>query len=225
MSEQPTPTGPEEGAPQTAGEQSTQDPGIVDQLSTRFDQLEGGLGEIRDWITGQQADPYAPQDPYAQTEAYQPQQLDPYGQPVQGEGQALDPQMVQQMIQQGINQGLAPIQQHLLGQQLNALADKYPDMRTPEVLAKIDQTTGQIAQRMGNPNLATDPEIVEMAYMAHRAQQLASQQTPAGQHNEGATLEQSGAAPPQEPTDPADELFGPRDPNTPKGPFGSWAVR
>lgn len=213
-----------EGTPaETGGDATTQDPGIVDQLSSRFDQLEGGLGEIRDWIQGQQPqeEQFGFEDPYQQQ-----QQFDPYtGEPAQQEPQQLDPQMVQQMIQQGINNGLAPIQQHLLGQQLNALADKYPDMRNPDVLTQIDQTTGQIAQQFGNPGLATDPRIVEMAYKAYRADQLASQQTPAGQHTEGASLEQSGAAPPQEPVDPADELFGPRDPNVPKGPFGAWAQR
>lgn len=215
-----------EGTPAETGGEQTQDPGIVDQLSSRFDQLEGGLGEIRDWIQGQQPqeEQFGYEDAYQQ-QFQQQQQFDQYGQPVEQEPQQLDPQMVQQMIQQGINQGLAPIQQHLLGQQLNQLADKYPDMRNPEVLAKIDQRTGQIAQRLGNPNLATDPEIVEMAYMAHRAQELASQQTPAGQQQGEFSLETSAASPPQEPVDPADELFGPRDPNVPKGPFGSWAQR
>lgn len=219
--QQPAP----EGTPAETGGEQTQDPGIIDQLSGRFDQLEGGLGEIRDWIQGQQPqeEQFGFEDPYQQQQ--QPQ-FDPYtGEPVQQEAQQLDPQMVQSMIQQGINQGLAPIQQHLLGQQLNQLADKYPDMRNPDVLQQIDQTTGQIAQQFGNPNLATDPRIVEMAYKAYRADQLASQQTPAGQQQGEFSLETSTASPQQEPADPADELFGPRDPNVPKGPFGAWAQR
>ncbi len=213
-------------APQNdAPAEQAPEPNIVDQLGSRFDALEGTIGELQQsWQSQQQPqeDMYEPQaiDPYGYDQQQQGQ-VDQYGNPVEQQG--MDQRQIQSMVEQGINKGLEPIQQYMLGQQLSQLTEKYPEMQDPKVIQQLDQTTGMLAQQFGNPALATDPRIVEMAFKAYRADQLASQQTPAGNQSD-VQLEQSGATPPAQEQDPGDQMFGPRR-NAPSGPFGGWAVR
>ena len=70
------------------------------------------------------------------------------------------------------------------------LAEKYPDLKNPEVAQAISQRLGYAAEAYGNDLLKTDPGLVELAVLAHRAQTAAASEVPADQaRNQGANLE------------------------------------
>lgn len=186
----------------------TQAPDITQQLSERFDQLSGQMDQLtQGWQQFQEAAYEPEQDQYAQQFD---QQQDPYGQ--QPQMDLSDPNQLAQFIDQRAqaiaDQRTGPIQQQITTQQLQALAGKYEVLQDPEGLKAIDQVTGRIAQQFGNPNLATDPYIVELAVKAHLSDQFASKQQPIGDvQGQQAHLEGSGASQQQPEQDPLDEIF------------------
>lgn len=214
-----------EAAPETQGAEApeTQGPDITQQLSERFDALSGQMEQLtQGWQQFQES-------------AYEPEQYDQYGNPTQqdpyGQQQEQfqpdlsDPNQLAQFIDQRAqaiaDQRTGPIQQQITAQQLQALAGKYEVLQDPEGLKAIDAVTGRIAQQFGNPQLATDPFIVEMAVKAHLSDQFASQQQPISQvQGQQAHLEGSGATPQQPEQDPMDTYFPADQQRRPDSPFG-----
>jgi hypothetical protein len=213
---------PETPATGTTEAPETQAPDITQQLSERFDQLSGQMEQLtQGWNQFQEAayepeqDPYS-QDPYAQ-------QQDPYQQQ-QPQVDLSDPQQLAQFIDQRAqaiaDQRTGPIQQQITAQQLQQLASKYEVLQDPEGLKAIDGVTGRIAQQFGNPQLATDPFIVELAVKAHLSDKFASQQQPIGDvQGQQAHLEGAGATPQQPADDPMDKYF-PADQGPSNNVFG-----
>jgi hypothetical protein len=217
---------PEAAPDQGAEAPEAQGPDITQQLSERFDQLSGSLDEK---FAELQSSLYEPEDPYGQQQYQDPyaqQQQDPYGQQNQQPQMDLsDPQQLAQFIDQRAqaiaDQRTGPIQQQITAQQLQALAGKYEVLQDSEGLKAIDQVTGRIAQQFGNPALATDPFIVELAVKAHLSDQFASQQQPISQvQGQQAHLEGAGASPQQPEQDPLDDIFPPDSQQGPKSAFG-----
>lgn len=70
------------------------------------------------------------------------------------------------------------------------LVQKYPDLKKPEVAQAISQRLGHAAESYGNDLIRSDPGLVELALLAHRAQTGAANEVPADQaRNQGANLE------------------------------------
>lgn len=88
------------------------------------------------------------------------------------------------------------------------LAERYPRLRDPEVLADVGGALDQAAEVYGNPAMRNDPHMVEIYYLAHEAMRAASNgeqfQPPAS----GAAIE-TGAGPsaPTEPGDPVENAW------------------
>jgi hypothetical protein len=131
-------------------------------------------------------------------------------------GMVLDPDglqsYIQQQIQQGVQsqmeqttQGLQQVQQFLQDQELDGLADDYPELQQPEVATKLAQEANAWAQSRNMPQLATDPEFVEMVYLAGKAMEQAQQGVPAG--DQGVHLEGGSGNPGQPTVDATQERF------------------
>lgn len=214
-----------EGA-QTAPEASTtetpQQGAPTDALMARIDEMsqqlgklvaepapdfQGGLSDV--YAEGAQSDDVPFEQGYQDYEqdGYQPGQYQPeYGtDPAQAQQQAMQQlqSYITEQVQQGIQQNLTP---HLQRQRANELERQYPDLADPQKAAKVVQATAQYAQRMGRPELARDPELVELVYLAEQARNSAAQETPAD-GGQSVHLESGGAAPQQPEEDAGDRML------------------
>lgn len=110
---------------------------------------------------------------------------------------------IAQQVQQGVQQHVTP---YIQQQRANELERQYPDLADPKKAGEVVQATAQYAQKLGRPELARDPQLVELVYLAQQARSNASQETPAG-GEQGVHLESGGAAPQAEEMDPADRML------------------
>lgn len=216
-------------APQAAEAQAQPDLGA---LMSRMDQIAESVQSLtpqqpNDSWQGPISDlPYAPEPDYGSPEPaydpgqqYQPGQYEPdYGMdPQQAQQQAY--QQLQDYIGQQVTQG---IEQHMTPfirtQKANALEQKYPDLKDPVKAGEVVKATAQYAQRLGKPELARDPELVELVYLAQDARNRASQQT-AADGEQDIHLEGSGAAPQAQEMDAATAMLM-RNGIDPQNPWG-----
>lgn len=123
--------------------------------------------------------------------------------------QPIDPrdQRIEELAQQ-----VQQMSERELDGQLNAIEKKYPDILEPAIFAPLQQRLQSLAQRHGEQVL-TDPEVVETAYQAVKAQQADAAAVPAQQAaTSGATLETSAGRAQTGGEDPsaqyADKLLG-----------------
>lgn len=78
-------------------------------------------------------------------------------------------------------------------QQAEALEQKYPDLADDE---KSDMYIGiakELAERLGKPELAIEPEWLERVYLSEKAKETAGDEIPAG-NEQGVHVERGGAA-------------------------------
>lgn len=127
--------------------------------------------------------------------------------PLEGDDQLLTE--LRQMMREEAESAFMP---HLQQQEaerrekaIHALAEKYPDLKTPDVLDVVGERLGLMAKRYGQPAITTDPEWVETVYKAYKAEAAAAAETPAEGGVPGASLEQGGAPPAPEPEVSPDE--------------------
>ena len=132
--------------------------------------------------------------------------------PEQAEG-GIDPELLQQLLgdQQGLEpQAETPQQDPRIDQvidyltereerentkALNSFASENPDIRKPEVLEEVIVRTTEFAERAGDPNLRSDPFVVEQAYKAVMADRAEAAEVPAAEaRNQGAPLETDAGA-------------------------------
>jgi hypothetical protein len=218
MSDMDGQTAPTTEAPDAPQEQSVPDPVMarLDEMSQQISKMtapptpepQGGLSESL--ANGFPEGDTAPEYDYGQgfdDTGYQPGQYAPdYGMDPQAQQQAAMAQLqsyISEQVQQGVQQQLTP---HLQRQRANELERTYPELQDPQTAASVVREAAQWAQRMGRPELARDPELVELAFLAGKARQSAAQETPAaGEH--GVHLESGGAAPQQSEEDAGDGIL------------------
>lgn len=83
-----------------------------------------------------------------------------------------------------------PILQERQDEQLNALAEKFPDITSPEIFGKIGPALQNLEQELGVENARLSPRLVEMAYKAVKAEAADAAAAPAEQAaNHGASIE------------------------------------
>jgi hypothetical protein len=128
-----------------------------------------------------------------------------------------DPAAMQQLIEQQaeriVEQRMAPLtqqfqqmQQGMTAEKLDALQAQYPDLQDPAKAAEVVDDVVTRAQAWGNPELANNPEFVEMVHLSRLGRAM-PQETPAGQGPE-AHLESGGGGGPAEPeADPFDAII------------------
>lgn len=205
----------EADAQQTAAEapQDTQVAPQNDALMSRLDEMSQQIQSLAkppepQWQGGISDLPYAEGEPSRGFEqqpefgaAYDPSQYQPgqYEPDYGMDPQAQQAQAMQQLqsyisdqVQQGVQQAITP---HIQRQKADELERRYPDLADPQKAGQVVQATAQWAQRMGRPDLARDPELVELVYLAEQARTRAAQETPAENGSSGVHLETGGAAP------------------------------
>jgi hypothetical protein len=103
-------------------------------------------------------------------------------------------------------------------QELNNFAEKHPDIREPEVLNGVLENLAPLSEQFGQAAY-TNPKLVRMAYLAHKAEAAAAAETPAEAVGRGAVLETgAGAGTPESEPDPEkaykERIFGQGAQNT-----------
>lgn len=105
---------------------------------------------------------------------------------------------IDQRVQQGIQQAVSPLQEQVAEarreQDFAALVGEFPELGEEQTATQVLQMTGQLAEMSGHPELAGEPWLVRLTYMAGRAADAAQQEqgeTPAPAHLESG----AGAAP------------------------------
>jgi hypothetical protein len=78
---------------------------------------------------------------------------------------------------------------------LNALAEKYPDLKKAEYRGPIQQALNTAAERNNNEWIRTDPELVEALFLAQKARETAEQQRATEQEAKDAATLETGAGP------------------------------
>lgn len=169
--------------------------GISDQFGTDQFQPDPGFDQQGFDPYGQQADQYQPGQ-------YAPDQ---YQDPQQAQAQAMEQLQgfIREQVQQGVQQQVTPWMQQ---QRANELERQYPALADPKTAGEIVAQTAQYAQKLGRPELARDPQLVELVYLAQQAKTSAAQETPAD-GGQQVHLESGGAAPQQEEVDPATRML------------------
>jgi hypothetical protein len=188
----------------TEAQQEAPQAQVPSEVMERLDELNGRFGQLEPLLQG-----------LGQQE--EPEQEQPgFDEHFDENGMVLDPDglqsYIQQQIQQGVQsqmeqttQGLQQVQQFLQDQELDGLADDYPELQQPEVATKLAQEANAWAQSRNMPQLATDPEFVEMVYLAGKAMEQAQQGVPAG--DQGVHLEGGSGNPGQPTVDATQERF------------------
>lgn len=91
-----------------------------------------------------------------------------------------------------------PILQERQDEQLNALAEKYPDITSKEIFSKIGPALQNLEQELGVENARLSPRLVEMTYKAVKAETADAAAAPAEQAaNHGASIETQAGQTPQ----------------------------
>jgi hypothetical protein len=136
--------------------------------------LEGQTGDEPE----QQVEPQAGEGPEAQHPGLQ----SPEAQAQMEEAKALIASVVQEQV--------TPLQQELAARDMKALADRYPDINSKEVLSPLTNQINELVALTGNPDLIYNAQIVERLYKVVKAEQADATAVPAEQAaTQGASLE------------------------------------
>lgn len=192
-------------------DEMSQQIGQLTQAAPAEPQWQGGISDLP-YAEGDQSQQFDPGfDPYQQQfqgpDQYQPGQYapDPYQDPQQAQAQAMQQlqSFIAEQVQQGVQQHVTP---YIQQQRANELERQYPDLADPQKAGEVVAQTAQYAQKLGRPELARDPQLVELVYLAQQARSQAAQETPAD-GDQGVHLESGGAAPQQEESDPVTRML------------------
>jgi hypothetical protein len=197
----PEPTG--EGQSPEATPQTPEWQGPIDELGNRLGEVSDGMRQLMSRIPEQQAEP----------EPDFGQQLESLYDDSGFADPAAIQQLIQQQVQSGVQQAMAPLAQQfqemrqgMTAEKLDALQSRYPDLQDPQKAAEVVDDVVTRAQAWGNPELANNPEFVEMVHLSRLGRAM-PQETPAGQGPE-AHLESGGGGGPAEPeADPFDAII------------------
>lgn len=197
--ESPETTATAEATPESGAEQSTPAPDVSEQLQA--------LNARLDTIAPLSPDEHDPNELFGLLSGEEDLGEGEYDEQPQGAGTdqpaADDEQQIEQAFQEAIRERVADEVSPYLEQlelerregALAQLAQKYPDLRKPEMLAAIQGRLSHAADRYGNPALLTDPGLVEQALLAERAVAAAANETPAQEARaQGAAVETGAGA-------------------------------
>lgn len=182
---------PPEAAPAAA---APEDPimAAVNSLGSKLDEALAGreqqaaapVDDPMDFLDALEGDP---DEPTATVPEQQPQgQLDPEAQRQVEEFE----QFVDARARGIAEQMITPIVQEQRENAIRGLFQKYPDMASPEVKGPLVAQMQNIARRSGNDGVLSDPDMIEMAYMAVKAKLANAAEVPAETVGDnGASLE------------------------------------
>jgi hypothetical protein len=180
-------------APEATPQEPTGDPRIDALLDRQAEQADA-MRALMQRIPEHQAEPQ--QDFAQEFEALYDD--NGYADPAQMES------FIQRQVQAGIEQAMGPLAQQfnemrqgMTAEKLDALQTRYPALQDPEKAAAVVDEVVTRAQAWGNPELANNPDFVEMVHLSMQGR-AAAPETPAGQGPES-HLETGGGGSPSEP--------------------------
>lgn len=167
-------------APTTTEAQEAPQPQVPQELTERLDELSGRWDQLEPLLQGLQ--------PQQQEEQQQQPGIDEY---LDENGLAIDPDGLQGFIaseaQRIATEQVGPLQQQMqsmqdaiVDQDIDALAEDYPELQDEGTAKNLAQRAQQFAAQNQMPQLARNAEFLEMLYLAGRAMQQAQQEVPAG---------------------------------------------
>jgi hypothetical protein len=171
----------------------------------RLEGLDGRLGRVEPALAALAPEEPGEQNPLAELEAlFAPDEPDPADQAAL-DGRALlqGLQAMQQQTssatEQQVQEALAPVMQQLSSLQVRldaeALTQKHPDLEKPEVFQPVVENARELATRLGQPELSTSAQFIELVYLSELAKKVAAGEVPAGQGREFALENGAGGAP------------------------------
>lgn len=169
-------------------------------LMDRLDEVSSDFGSRLESLEGRLPEPTAEPEPDPWAELIgspEPEPEEPAVDPrqfVQALQQATQAS-TQQQVEQIVGPLMSEVQQMRVNQAAQDLETRYPDLKDPEVAASAVEQAMEWAARMGQPGQAPHPALVELAFLASKAQQAAQSEVPADGAN--VTLEGGGGAPHQ----------------------------
>jgi hypothetical protein len=205
--------GQQQGA-ENGGQQGNGDGG--QDLAALLAQQQASQQEMFDYL---RTEPWKAEEPEAQQQEPEPLDLsfldmdDPAYDPntVADRLGSLIDQTVSQRLEQGIQQAVGPIQEQVQQQQrqqeVAALVGEFPELGEKETGEAVLRMAGQLAEAHGHPELANEPWLWRMTYLAGRAVDAAQEEqgdVPAPAHLEGG----AGAVPGGEGADLGDAIVG-----------------
>lgn len=196
-------------APETGGEAEAAAEGApaegtagldLGPLSQRFDQMEERIGPMLERIEqglpapeGGEPEAGAEEgDPFAGVDLDALFGADGQPDPAAAE-QVL--QSMQAATQAAVGPLAAEVAQMRADRQAEVLTTQYPELNDQATLDWVARDAAERAHSMGDPNLARNPGIIELVYLAGKAQRTAAQETPAGTEGAAALEGGGGAAP------------------------------
>jgi hypothetical protein len=184
------------GAPEQ-GEQQQQEGGdrlydaftaFQQDMTGRFEALEQRIPEP------QQPEPEPEPDAF-DASMFQPQDYGDDGQlSAEAQSRALQ-ELVDRRVQAAVSPVLEQREDDRRAAEADALEEKYPELADEKVYQPVIQQALDFAGRLGNVELAREPALIEMLYLAGRAQASSAQEVPAGSQP-GVPLERGGSAGP-----------------------------
>lgn len=166
----------------------------IEDLGQRLGEVSEGMRALMSRIPEPEPEP-------------EPNYAEQLGELFEEAGGAPDPaqleQFIAQRIEAGVQQGVSQvqaqvgqIQQTLTNQEIDALEDRFPELKEGDAGAKLVDAAVERAQAWGVPQISA--QFLETVHLAMKAGELAQQETPAGQGPE-AHLETGGGAAPAQP--------------------------
>ncbi len=164
------------------------------EVGSRFDRLEQGKQEPETQDEPEDDDPLAGYD-----FAFEDRDYDAEGR-LTGVAQMRGmQQMMRQIAAEQVDQVRAERADDRRAAEADALEQRYPKLADSKEQQKYVDLAVDEARRLGSPELAREPNFLEMVYLAAEAREQAGREVPAGQ-DPGVTLERGGGAPPAEQT-------------------------
>lgn len=208
---EPTTDAPQEAPAEQAAVPNDAVMARLDEMSQQLGALtqqpepewQGGISDMP-YMDDQGFEPDFQQQPYPQQE-YQPGQYAPdNGLVDQQQAQAQAMAQLQQYIATQVQQATQPI---VIEQKVKELERQYPELADPQNAQKVFNEAVLYAKRMGNPEMARNPELIELVHLAQQARSNAAQETPADDGTNSVHLEGGGAAPTEPEMDAADRML------------------
>lgn len=154
-------------------------------ISDRVDQLAGQFGQFQQLIESRLPEPSAP-EPEEEPDVWAPFFSDEETEP-EPQGPAFDPAALQQAVEAAIAQRLGPVQDQLTqlrtNHDLNALYERYPDLKEPETRQRTGQAARELAESIVGPEhasvLTNSPEFIANVHEALVGRERAAGEVPA----------------------------------------------
>lgn len=196
------------GQAQGDGGEAQQGPDLAG-ITSQLEALTGGHEELRQLL---QSAPWAQAETQAAEEAdpgldlsFLQEYQDPAADP-QNLAEQLQP-AIEQLVQQRLQAAIGPVQQQVEQQRIQseaeALVGEFPEMGDPEKAQQVVALARELAEELGQPQLANEPKFWRQAYMVGRAVDQTNNEgrnVPNAAHLEGG----GGATPAGSQVDPGD---------------------